>query len=429
MNFLKSQKLYLSISLVISLLFISTTFVPKVYGQSHITFKSELDLIKERTKWRLGPFMIYPTLQFSLSHDDNIYGSYGTPPPISDYVATVLPQMTVYLPFRNWLILSLLESPQYAYFAETKSERAFNNSYFPALRMLLFNRLVLSAGYQKQRMKYRPLTEVERRIFQEIKGYSGSIFIETARDTALGFSVSKNQIGYGDVTLAGEEIPVSRTLNREEKNWRVEFYYTVFQDTFFFANMGYTDYKFVFLEGSFRDSFSYQAYGGIRFPLLGRARGTLSLGYKKFYPKNKSLEGYSGLVGNTSLDFRLGRFGFRIQYVRDVPFSYYTSNIFYLDNRYGAGLSFYLNRSIRLDYDFSSGRGVYPDAMLLPLPDGTYEEIKRIDIDTSHSAGLVFRIIQNTGIGITVNYYKRTANYYLFKVNRILIGAFITYEF
>jgi hypothetical protein len=336
--------------------------------------------------------------------------------------------INVYLPFRDWLILSFSDSPQYVYFFDLDKERAFNNSYSTGFRLLLLNRFVVSGSYGVGRTRQRQFSEIDRRIFQEVKSYSGSIFLDTARNSSLGFRGSISEFSYEDVTLEGAEIPLSDALNRKEREGRIEFYYRVFTDSSFFVNIGYTDYEFINPQGSFRDSYAYQINSGIAFPLFGRARGTLSLGYKKLIPRNKELKGFSGPVGNTSVEFRLGRFNIRAQYVRDIPFSYGES-IFYINNNYGAGLSYYLSSAIRLDYDFSYGGGYYPEPMVITLPDGTREEVERNDIYKTHSAGLVFRIIRNTGIGLSAIYSERKSNYYLYDSDRLTVGVFLTYEF
>jgi len=82
-----------------------------------------------------------------------------------------------------------------------------------------------------------------------------------------------------------------------------------------------------------------------------------------------------------------------------------------------------------MDYDFSIGEGKYPEEEQIRLPDGGFEEIRRVDKYLSHSAGLVFRIMRNTGVGLTVTYWKRDSNIYDFRRSRAFIGGFLTYDF
>ncbi len=162
---------------------------------------------------------------------------------------------------------------------------------------------------------------------------------------------------------------------------------------------------------------------------MGRLRGTLSLGYKKLLPRTGEKKGFSGLIGNTSFDFRVRRFRLRVQYNRDCYFSYWTDSTYFIEDLYGAGISFYLTKFLRLDYNFSYGEANYPELMLLQMPDGQYEEIKRKDTYHIHTAGFVVRIIRNTGIGLMVNFWERKSNYYWASRNRGFISGYVTYEF
>jgi hypothetical protein len=410
-------------------LFIINLGAPCAYGQTHQTFDSEMSSIREKSTWTLGPFKINPNLRLSGGYDNNIYGAVGGTPPVADYVATVSPQFNVYLPVRNSLILSFIWAPQYVYFAETKKERALNNNYAFGFRFLVLNRFVFSAGYDYARTKDRISSEIYRRIIEQVSGYRGSISFETARGTSIGISSSLRRYRYEDVALPDSPLALSLALDREEKNTSIELYYRIFSDSSFFINLGYTSYKFTASEARFRDSHSYQFYTGMQFPLLGRTTGTLSLGYKKFLPQENSLREYSGLVGDTSLGYRLGRFGFRLQYSRDVPFSYEINNIYFVDNRIGAGASYYVSQSIRWDYSFYYGQGRYPEKYLLQLPNGSSEELKRIDTYQYHSVGIVLRLIQKSGIGLRGNYVERKSNYRLFDLHDFFLEAFMTYEF
>jgi hypothetical protein len=82
-----------------------------------------------------------------------------------------------------------------------------------------------------------------------------------------------------------------------------------------------------------------------------------------------------------------------------------------------------------LDYDFSYGQTDYPEEELIRLPDGELTEIARKDIYRSHTAGLVFRIRENIGIGLTVTYWERDSNIETYGRSRGFIGGYLTYDF
>jgi len=69
------------------------------------------------------------------------------------------------------------------------------------------------------------------------------------------------------VDIPGEVIGYARALNRKEQNVSGEFYYRILADSFFFLKGGYTDYKFENPVTQYRNSYSYEASTGIRFPL------------------------------------------------------------------------------------------------------------------------------------------------------------------
>jgi hypothetical protein len=428
MNFFKRSVLKGAVALafIYSLAFL---FVLSLNAQSYSTFRAEMESIKKNANWTLGPLWIDPGLLFNLDYDSNIYGTYGGRQPVSDYVASIAVPVSIYFPLRNRLILSFTDIPEYLYYFKLNSESSFNNSYSLAARLLFLQRLVLSGSYAFNRAKYRVSSEIESRIFQQIEGPTGSLFFETAIGTAVGFIGSTSRYTYQDETLLGAVSPLSISWNRKEDNLRLEFYRPIFVGSSFFFNFGFTEYAFDYPQSRYRDSYSYQAYAGIRFPLLGRARGLLSLGYKNFRPREQGRETYSGPVGNTSVDFRFGRFGLRFQLVRDVPFSYYTDSIFFISTSLGAGLSFYLTRNIRLDYDFFLGKGKYPEGILISLPDGTNQEIQRKDTYASHSGSVVVRILRTTGIGLKINYGKRESNYFVYNTDRWMAGIFLIYDF
>jgi hypothetical protein len=400
------------------------------YGQSYQSFSYELQQIARNTKWKIGPFRIYPSIQFrDIGYDDNVYYKREDEDPISDYTWTLSPQLRVYLLFRNFLIFSLTENPEYVYYHKQKRERSLNNYLMPELKMLLFNRFVLSSGYLISKRRYRPSSEFDVRATQHSKEFISRFFYETARGTSIGFLASVRNITFEDVTLPGEEIYLSRVLDRRETSGQFEFYYRVFSESHFFLSGGYTEYDFRHEQSRWRDSYSYQIFSGIRFPLLGRLRGTLALGYKRLSSWRETKKDFSGLVGNTNLNLRIRRFGFRLLYRRDCFFSYYTDNVFFLEDRYGGGISFYLTRFLRLDYDFSYGKNRYPELITVRMPDGSYSDLERLDHNRNHTAGVVIRVVRSTGIGMKFTYWERESNVPWVERNRWFIGGYLTYEF
>lgn len=401
-----------------------------IRGQSYQTFMSELNEIIEKSKWRIGPIRAYPAIQFTnVGYDGNVYYQKERDDQTSDYTATISPQFRFHLLFRRFLIISLTENPEYVYYFKEKRERRWNNTLTPAFKLLLFHRFVVSGNYSYMNRRRRVTSEFDVRAQEIVKGYYGSFFYESARRTSFGISASIRKFRYEDITFPEQEVELSRALNREERTGNFEFFYQIFSESYFFLRGGYTEYTFEHPNSKWRNSYSHQVYGGIIFPILGRMRGTLSLGYKRLLAQVETKRGFSGMVGNTGLDIRIRRFGFRLQYSRDCRFSYYTNNFFFLENRYGAGISFYVSRFLRLDYNFLYGMNNYPEPAIIRLPDENYMEMVRKDRNRFHTAGIVIRIIRSTGVGLMLNYWERESNIPEVDRNRMFIGGYLTYEF
>jgi hypothetical protein len=399
-------------------------------GQSYQYFGTLLDEIDRMARWQLGPFRLSSYLQIrNIGYDSNIYQMPDDLNPVSDYMAAISLPSKVYVNYRNGIVFSLAAVPEYSFYVSQKLERSFNYSLRPELRVRLFRWLILSGSTELGRFRRRATSELDVRADEKSHSYRGSVFIETARLTALGFSGYIQDFRYEDIYAPEEENIVSRRLNREERNGSLEFYYRVYSDTVFFLNGGYTEYQFQHPASLFRNSYAYQVSSGLRFPLMGTIRGALTLGYKSLLPRTKGINGFSGLVGDTSFNLRISRFQFRVLYRRDCFFSTWQNSLFFVEGLWGSGVSFYPTDYLRMDYDYRLGRSDYPGKVTVTLPDGAAQEIERRDHNRFHIISLVYRVVGDIGIGLTGNFWQRRSNYILVERSRFFVGAFLTYEF
>ena len=399
-------------------------------GQTHRNFRDELDEIMARAKLRIGPLRILPKLQLqNLGYDNNVYFRSPEEGPVGDYTVTLSPEIKTYLLLGRSLLLSFTENPEYLYFAKQDRLRTFTNSYAPSLRLNLFNRLSLSGEYHSQKHLRRAFSEFSTLVTDTTRGSAASFFYETPRGTSIGLSFLVDRFAYEDIVLPDREVLFSRSLNRKETTGNVELYYPIYSESTFFAKVGSTRYVFDHPSSRWRDSRSVQASVGLRFPLMGRARGKISLGYKRFVPGSEERVGFSGLVADTDLDFRLGRFGFRFGLGRDNQFSYLEDVFYYVEDRTSSGLSFRLTRRFRLDYDFRYGALKYPEPFPIYVPEAGPLEIARRDVHRTHSIGFAFFFLRKTGIQLSYNIFERTSNVPRFDRKRNFVGLSLTQDF
>ena len=402
----------------------------EVLTQSYQTFNSELQGIIKNTKFKFGPFRLFPSFRIrDVGYDDNVYYSREADEPISDYTATLSPEVKGYILFRNYLILSFTETPEYLFYFKQTGERGWNHSFSPQARLLLFNRFVVSGSYQYRNRKIRTTSEFGARVRSIDKGYKASLFYETARSTSIGVTLSTNKVSYEDIFLPEENIRLAAALNRQENQGDFEFYYRIFSESFLFFKGSYTEHNFESGSSSWKDASSYTFSSGLRFPETGRLTGQFVLGYKKLVPKDKNRSGYTGMIGSTGIELQIRRFRFRIDYQRDSRFSFWSSNFYFLENSLRSGISFYVTSFLKLSYDFRYGENLYPEPVWLQLDDGSLIELDRKDIHQTHTFGFIVRIIRKTGIGLTMDLWDRSSNLYWAGRGRVFVGVSITHDF
>jgi len=415
-------------SLLLWLLAVAAPARPQ--GQIYKPFDAVLEEIARTARWSIGPFKVSSYFQLrNVGYDSNIYLMPDHTEPVSDFTAVISLPTLVSLNYEDWVLFSLSDTPAYAFYAKQEKERSFDNNLIPELKFRFFRWLVLTGRYEHDRSRRRPSSEFDVRAKVITDDYRGSIFIESSRLTAFGFTGSARTIRYEDVYSEEEVTSVSRRLDRDEREGGLQFNYRIFSDTNFFLYGGYEEYEFAHPTSRYRDSYSYLLSSGVQFPLMGRIRGNISLGYRKLIPRKTVFNGYSGLVGNTSFNFRFSRFLFRASYRRDCVFTFWEYALFFVENLAGPGVSFYPSSFLRLDYDFRFGENAYTwllSPLSLGLEAGTPQ---RIDRYRTHTASLVFRIAGNVGAGLTGTYWQRESNLPQYSRNRFFIGSFLTYEF
>jgi len=399
-------------------------FPGSLLSQDHESFGNQLLNIRENSLFKIGPFYIQPRLQFrDIGYDDNVYFRRIEDDPVADYTAAFSPEVKISFLVGHTLILHFAENPEYYHYVNEKERRSLTNSYSTGFNLFLLRRFSLSGNYSHSRRWARVTSEFFAPSFITKEGVNGSFFYESSSRITIGLSGRSEQVSYEDLLYEKE-------LNRQEKEGSVEFYYRVFSESRFFLSVAYGDFQFEDVGSQWRNANSFQILSGIKFPLLGRIRGTFALGYKHFNLLTEEEDAHSGLVSQTNLSYRIGRFAFNLDYSRGIDFSFYQSNALFISDELRSGMAFYLSRSLRLGYDFRYGENNYPKSDMFFLPDGSIEEIKRRDIFRTHSVALVFRVGQSTGLGVSFNYAIHSSNHlYYGDRQRMFIGGYLTYDF
>ena len=396
---------------------IGVVAVERGYGYGKTWLGRNLELQVKNAGLNLGPFRV--RAQFILSnagYDSNIYYR-ATDQPLDDITFTAGPAFNVYLPIKKKIIFSIYESPQYIYFRETQRERTWNN-YFRGEVYCVFNRFVASAGVGRSEAKQRWNTETDIPVFRKEDSVQGSLFWQPASRTSFNFSYRMERYDYGESGLEG--FLYTEKLNRDETYFSFTAYREISSRTRFFLDAEYGLFDFA-NPMTMKNSKSYGGYGGFEFSPFGKVRGRVKIGYKYFDSIWSQRKDYRGIVGDSSVLVRLMKaLTARASYRRDVQFSVWYDNTYFLESRYGVGGSVYVSRNVRLDYDFNRGRNSYPQEFGVQ---------KRRDDYQIHAVGVYFRLRKDTGFGIIASRWVRDSNLDWEDDDRDFVGFNLTYDF
>lgn len=406
--------------------------------------------------WRIGPFKMQPMLLLTnAGYDDNIY-YHSRDNPIKDYTLTAGPAANIYLSFKRKILFMGYASPQYVYFHETKRERTWNY-YGRAEINFIFNRFLLMVGASYADARERWNTEIDIRPRRRERSGRAEFFWQLGHRLSLSLGTRQSQYEYEN--LEYERFRIADQLNRTENYVNVATYLELTPRVRFFLDAEYGLFEFAH-PASRRDSQSYALYTGLEFSPLGKIRGRLHYGYKYFDSKAPEKQDYRGLVGDTSLQVRLlRRLWVRGALRRDVRFSLWYENTYFLENIWSTGFSLYLHRKIRLDYDYTNGRNRYPQpsfptesepAYLNSAPCGpsppsvsflsitlphllhsfsASSPIKRRDDYQIHSVAIYYRLGKDVGLGLIFSHWSRDSNLDWEDDRRNFIGLNLTYSF
>jgi len=406
----------------ITILVMCCSLAPYSYGWGKTWMGYQLEQSVKEAGLKLGPLRIRTMLYLTnAGYDSNVYRTPSNP--IKDYSITAGPGFYIYLPLKKKIIFLIYESPQYVYFAETKRERTWNN-YFNGQMNFVFNRFLLTfgKGYSVAREIWN--TEIDIRPQRKEDSYQGSVFWQKSKKVSLFFRYRQAKYDYED--LSYEKFNIRDRLNRIENYINFTGYYRLSFRIRFFLDFEYGFFNFE-NPSSLRDSKSYAIFSGLEFSPLGIIRGRINLGYKYFDALNTGSKDYKGIVGDTTVSVRLVKpLSIRASYKRDVEFSIWYDNPYFLENRIGGGASLYLFKNIRLDYDYYQGRNSYPETRETR---NEKSQIKRKDNYFIQSIGIYFRLKKNIGIGVTANQWVRDSNLDWEDGRRRFVGVNLTYEF
>lgn len=398
--------------------FFAVFFLLISYARGEDFFSLKKQLV-DSSRFRLGFLYINPLLTLeNVGYTDNIYSYDNISRP--DWTADAGLDIRVSSLLGHRFIIVLKDKPFYSWYAENKSEEAFNNNLNLSLHSYI-GRLNVSVDVERSSYRQRPTREFGSRVRFTREGET--ISIDYGKHTALYVNLYAGVLRHqfeDDHYLGNPEFDLSRLLNREELNAGVNLNKIVFSRTKMYLNYEYFSYSF--LHSPERNGDGSLVSLGFIFPQIGILTGSLRLGYKFYSPRNPIYQDYSTPFGNGKISLTLfRRLKLKGNYLLENFFSFYNPEQYYNDRTAGGGAEFYITRNIKIGYEYHVGRMTFRN-----LVDGA---VRRTDDTSRSTVTLGIRLYKNFGIGVQYIRFRGESDELNFSRSYEFIGGYITHEF
>ncbi len=394
-----------------------------VFGQGDTWAGASLARMVEGARWRLGALRV--NAAFSLSNagydSDIFYGFLADPVP--DYTFSAGPAVQILLPLSKKVVLDVSDSPQYLFYLDTKTERAWNNAFRGQVHFA-FNRVYVQVGGGLSNVRYRLSPELYINVRQKQDSLGGLVMWQVSKGASVAFVYSGAKYDLGQAEYGG--VSLSDYLNRKENYFDFITYIQPTARVRYFVDGQYGTYAFTKAEFQDRDARSYGVFGGIEFiPRIGEQLetvgivGKLSLGYQRLNVIDSRFVDGSGFAGaaDVSISF-LKKNEARTFLSRGFQFSVFSGSSYYLSTAYGGGISRLLSRKVNLSYDISFVRIAYPGDF---APQGVLNRY------STHSFGLNLRLARRLSLGFLGVLGTRTLDSSGLSRNRNFFGFNLVY--
>jgi hypothetical protein len=347
-----------------------------------------------------GPFYLLSRIQISdLGYSQEMYLPLAATSRGLSFAASA-PQRLYFVPNRK-TVYSVEVTPSYAWIRNNTLYQGGNQFGWTARAdaQYLLNHLYLDLygiGANDLRVSSPEINRVVTERSREL-GAKGEIKYSTR--TSLLFSGAHRAARYPLDRFQPDDVAAFLPLlDRDENDYRVSLLHKTFPLTSLLFAVERSDYSFP----NFHSRDARRTYTGAGFIWNhGREAWHLELGPSRVEFKTPGAKNFSGLVGNTDGSFRVSeRTSFNAAASRDIEFSVFAQNQYYLFDRAQASFDFSATRHLTLRVVSEVGRDLYQ----VPV-----NGILRRDQFSFSGVGWDYSV-QHVQGGFDVGYYKRSSN-------------------
>lgn len=347
-----------------------------------------------------GPFYLLSTFQLSdIGYDSNFYVptadrqsgfSFGIQAPTRLYI--VPSKKTVY---------SIDVKPEWSFFRHGVKSVEFGYSARADAQYLL-NHLYLDVYASSADQLRADVAEIARLLTERAASYGVSGELKYSSRTSVTFNAATLTTAYPLSAIQPAGVPVD-LLNRNGHNYRVAVNHKTFPLTALFLTGEFSDYSFanaVFKNG--RRTFAGAGFVNDN----GRAVTRFEAGEGKLDFFRPGQHDFQGALGNLSSSRKFGNSTTgSVAVSRDLDFSVFLFNNYYIADRFNTSLVYDLTRRLTLQAQVAIGRDLYDTPV-----NGPHGFLKRRDEFSFPSVGFTYGFARLRG-GLDIGYVRRTSNF------------------
>lgn len=356
-----------------------------------------------RARFRSGSFYLLSSIELSdIGYSSQFFV------PTSDQGSGIsfglsAPQKLYYVPSKK-TIFSITATPQYTFFSGNGSQKAHNQFGYLTRgdAQFLLNHLYLDLFVERSDLLVPYTAEINRIVTQKRDRVGMASEVKYSSKTSLTLQASTNRTRFPSSRYQPEDVTLNE-LARSDQTYRSTFIHKTFPLTTLHLAAERSNYRFSFSPE--RDS--HRTYYGAGFAFSDKVNSlSAEVGPARLTFKDPSQRDYKGVIGNAQYGRKSSMIAFTLSGNRDVDFSIYDPNLYYILDRATASIEYAASRRLTLRAYDTAGVDRY-DIATLSAPGGVF--VRRRDKMNFVAVGWEYSFTRFRG-GFDIGYYKRTSN-------------------
>lgn len=346
-----------------------------------------------------GAFYLLNTIQLSdIGYDPSFY--VPTADRQSGFRFGIQAPTRLYIVPQKKTIYSIDVKPEWSVFSRGNKKNVFGYTARADAQYLL-NHLYLDFYATTGDQLRADVAEIARLLTERSSGTGLTGELKYSSRTSVTFNAATNKSSY-PLTAIQPDLPV-QLLGRSEHDYRAAINHKTFPLTSLFVSGELSNYSFS--DATFKNG--RRTFGGLGFVYdNGRAQTRLEVGEGKLDFTRSGQHDFQGVLGNLTSARKLGRFTTAsLTASRDLDFSIFLDNNYYVADRFDASLVWEPTRHLELTVRDAIGRDLYDT----PL-DGPHGFLRRRDVFTFPSVGFTYTFARLRA-GADIGYVRRTSNF------------------